>query len=135
MEIIYELSIKQISQIHSLYQREWWTNQRTLEDTASCINGSQICIAIIDDDENVIGFSRVLTDYIFKALIFDVIVDSNFREKGIGNRLIHAIKSHPQLKNVKAFELYCLPEVEPFYSRHGFSTDLGGISLMRLSHA
>jgi predicted GNAT family N-acyltransferase len=133
MEIIYELSDKHISQVHRLYQKEWWTNQRSLEETKACIAGSQICIAILDNNADVVAFSRVLTDYIFKALIFDVIVDSSLRGAGLGNLLLDAIKGHKQLNKVKAFELYCLPELQPFYRKHGFSTDVGGISLMKLS--
>ena len=135
MEVIHELSENQINQVHQLYQKEWWTNNRSLEETQACLNGSQICVAIIDNNANVVAFSRVLTDYIFKALIFDVIVDSNHRDLGLGNVLLNEIKSHKHLNKVKSFELYCLPELEPFYRKHGFGTDLGGISLMRYTNA
>jgi hypothetical protein len=39
--------------------------------------------------------------------------------------------SHPDLARVKHFELYCLPELIPFYERWGFSTEVGEIVLMR----
>ncbi len=40
-------------------------------------------------------------------------------------------KNHEQLKKVKHLELYCLPEMEAFYADFGFSSDVGGIKLMR----
>ena len=52
------------------------TNKRTLEDTKLCINGSQICIGIIDENDNLFGFARILTDFIYKALIFDIIISN-----------------------------------------------------------
>jgi hypothetical protein len=39
--------------------------------------------------------------------------------------------SHPDLREVKHFELYCLPELRPFYEKWGFEADVGGIDLMR----
>ena len=59
MRTLYEFSDKQIAQVHQLYQQEWWTNERTLVETQKCINGSQICVGLIDKNNHVIGFARV----------------------------------------------------------------------------
>ena len=48
-----------------------------------------------------------------------------------GRRLIELVLQHPDLAQVKHFELYCLPELGAFHERHGFSTDVGGVRLMR----
>ncbi|MDJ0571073.1 MAG: hypothetical protein QNJ53_18775 [Pleurocapsa sp. MO_192.B19] len=42
MEVIYELDDQQIEQLYQLYQYEWWTKGRTLEETDECIKGSQL---------------------------------------------------------------------------------------------
>jgi len=131
MKIIQELNETHIKQLHALYQNEWWTKNRTLEETRLCVSGSQICLALIDEQNNLQGFARVLTDYIFKALIFDVIVFKPYRKKGLGDKLRISIKNHPKLARVKHFELYCLPEMFVFYEKHGFSKDVGDVKLMR----
>ena len=97
--------------------------------------GSQICIGLTDDTGNLIGFVRVITDYTFKALVFDVIVADAHRGKGLGDHLIKLVLEHPDLARVRHFELYCLPDVGPFYERHGFSTEVGGVRLMRCDGA
>ena len=135
MNVIFNLNENHIAQLHALYQQEWWTKGRTLEETRNCVAGSQICIGLINTNDELIGFARVLTDFTFKALIFDVIVRENNRKTGLGERLLSLIKSHEKLQNVKHFELYCLPEMCDFYAKHGFTTDLGEIRLMRLSNA
>ena len=71
------------------------------------------------------------TDYTFKALVFDVIVADAHRGKGLGEHLLKLVLEHPDLARVRHFELYCLPDVGPFYERHGFSTEVGGVRLMR----
>ncbi|WP_338353401.1 GNAT family N-acetyltransferase [Thalassolituus oleivorans] len=122
-------------QVHALYQREWWTQGRTLEETKTCISGSQICIGVLEVDQNLIGFVRVLTDFTFKALIFDVIVEESYRSRGVGKYLIELVKSHKRLARVKHFELYCLPELVPFYRKQGFTTEVGGVALLRHTNA
>ncbi|MDR9830374.1 hypothetical protein RCJ22_32850, partial [Vibrio sp. FNV 38] len=73
----------------------------------------------------------VLSDLIFKAIIFDVIVCNSKKSRGLGVKLMHSIQNHEDLKHIKHFELYCLPEMETYYEKFGFSTEVGGISLMR----
>jgi predicted GNAT family N-acyltransferase len=131
MKIIHKFSDENIKQVHQLYKEVWWGKERSLEDTFECVKGSQICIGIVDDNENLIGFVRIITDFIYKAIIFDVIVSSKLRGSGLGLKLMGLVKKHNSLQKVKHFELYCLPDMEDFYSRLGFSTEVGGIKLMR----
>ena len=118
-------------QLHAFFAREWWTVGRSIEETRRCVEGSQVRIGLLDAAGDLIGFARVVTDYTFKALIFDVIVADAHRGNGLGDRLIELVLEHPDLARVRHFELYCLPDVAPFYERHGFSTEVGGVRLMR----
>lgn len=131
MNVTYQLSPRQVEELHALYQNESWSAGRSLEETARCVSGSSICIGLVDANNSLKAFTRVITDYTFKALIFDVIVAPDQRDQGLGDRLIQLVKEHQQLQAVKHFELYCLPALEPFYERHGFSTEVSGMRLMR----
>ena len=131
MDVIYELTEEHIQQLHALYQHEWWTVGRTLEQTQQCVDGSQICLGLIDNHSQLQGFARVITDYTFKAFIFDLIIAKKHRHAGLGRRLLELIKSHDQLKHVHHIELYCKPDVETFYAQHGFTSDIEGIKLLR----
>lgn len=120
-----------LHQLHALYQQAWWTRGRSLEETRRGLAGSQICLGLLDAQDNLGGFARVLTDYVFKALIFDVMVREELRGQGLGDALMARIESHDKLRGVRHLELYCLPEMQVFYARRGFSADLGGVALMR----
>ncbi|HCG8570717.1 GNAT family N-acetyltransferase [Vibrio parahaemolyticus] len=135
MEIIHDFKEERIGQVHGLYKQTWWAKERTLEQTVSCVNGSQFCVGIVDEDNNLVGFARVLTDFIFKAIIFDVVVCPTKRGTGLGLKLMRSIQNHEDLMHIKHFELYCLPEMEAYYEKFGFSTEVGGISLMRQTNA
>ncbi len=131
MVVVNHLQSQHIEQLHQLYLQEWWTCDRSLEQTRRCVAGSQLCIGVIDRMNQLCGFARVLTDYCIKALIFDVIVAKENRRSGIGNLLMRSITQHPDLRAVKHFELYCLEEMETFYQNHNFTLTVGGIHLMR----
>ena len=135
MDLTYTLTPKHIKELHELYQGEWWTKGRTLQEATDVVEGSQINIGILNAQGSLVAYARVLTDFTFKALIFDVIVAEDHRGEGLGEKLMQAIKSHEKLARVKSFELYCLPEMFAFYERHGFSSDVADIKLMRCLNA
>lgn len=132
IKVIFSLEPEQVAQLHTLYQQEWWTKGRTLEETDSCVRGSTIAIGLVNEGNELVGFARVLTDFTLKALIFDVIIREDQRKTGLGNKLLSLIKSHEKLQRVRHFELYCLPEMFKFYTKHGFTPEVGEIKLMRL---
>jgi GNAT superfamily N-acetyltransferase len=134
MEVYFDLNESHATQVLALFKETWWANERTLEQTAACIEGSQITVAIFNNSE-LVGFARAVTDFIYKAIIFDVIVSKQQQRKGLGKKLVSAVKSHPKLIGIRHFELYCLPEMEAFYEEFGFTTNVGGIKLMRCNNA
>jgi len=131
LKVIYKLNSRHIKQLHSLFQKEWWTNKRSLEETQKVVENSSIVIGLVNENGDLKAFSRILTDYTFKAIIFDVIVNESMRNKGIGKELMNLIVGHDELKEVKHFELYCLPEMVEFYQSYGFSDALGELVFMR----
>jgi ribosomal protein S18 acetylase RimI-like enzyme len=93
---------------------------------------TDLVFALVDmQDDRLVGFARVLTDTVYKAFVFDVIVHPDRRGRGLVRMLLDAILSHPQLAGVKHFELYCRPDVVELYRKWGFGTELGGQVFMR----
>ncbi len=131
-EIIDHLTGAQIEELHAMYQSEWWTKGRQLDGVRRMLQHSDIIIAFCDaDTKKLVAFTRILTDYVYKALVFDVIVAAPYRNTGLGRRLMDAVVNHPALKTVRHVELYCLPELMPFYQQWGFTTELGELRFMR----
>jgi predicted GNAT family N-acyltransferase len=132
IERIESLSEEQIEELHRLYQLEWWTKGREREGVRRMLEHSDVIVAFADAATGKLAaFARVLTDYVYKALIFDVIVEASHRGEGLGAKLMEAIVGHPKLESVRHFELYCLPELVPFYRRWGFTDELGELRFMR----
>lgn len=74
MKIVEKLNQKYLQQLHNLYSQEWWCKDRTLIQTQKVVENSSLIVGIIDKYDNLIAFARVLSDFTFKAFIFDVIV-------------------------------------------------------------
>jgi len=129
--IIHSLNQEQIDTLHGLYHKEWWTNDRSLEEIEIMLQHSSIIIGVEDDAKKLLGFARILTDRIFKAEIYDVIVDQAYRDKGIGTLLMASILDHPDLVRVKQFNLQCKAEMIPYYEKWGFTDRLGDLCYMR----
>jgi predicted GNAT family N-acyltransferase len=121
-----------IRKLHVLYQGEWWTRGRSLDDVRLMLEHSKFLFAFCNEsDGHLVAFARVLTDMVFKAFIFDFIVAPKNRHEGLGRLLMERILQHSDLRNVQHIELYCLPELVPFYEKLGFSANVSGVSLMR----
>ncbi|AFY42601.1 GNAT family N-acetyltransferase [Nostoc sp. PCC 7107] len=128
------LTEKQIYQLVELYKNEFWSKQRTYQDVAKMLQSSDIILGLIDNNEQLIGFTRVLTDFVYRAIIYDVIIKPDYRKKGLGAKLMDAIVHHPQLHQVEQIALYCLPEMMPFYQRWDFTSEVGNLKLMYRYH-
>ncbi|MGH7598267.1 MAG: GNAT family N-acetyltransferase [bacterium] len=131
-EMIDDLTDAQIEELHALYQSEWWTKGRQLDDVRRMVQHTDIIIAFCDaGTKKLVAFTRILTDYAYKALVFDVIVAEPYRNSGLGRQLMDAVVHHSALKAVRHIELYCLPELAAFYQQWGFTTELGELRFMR----
>ena len=95
------------------------------------VANSSVVIGIVDSEDCLQAFVRVLSDFVFKALLFDVIVVSVHRGKGVGGQLMDAVCNHPKLREVKHFELYCHSGMTDFYRQYGFVETDSNLQLMR----
>jgi GNAT superfamily N-acetyltransferase len=129
--IVEALTESQISDLMELYQNEFWCDRRTREDVVKMLAATDVIIGLVDESDRLIGFTRILTDFVYRAIVFDVIVKPTHRKLGLGAKLMDAVVNHPKLQAVETSGLNCLPKMIPFYKRWGFTDDLGEIKSMR----
>ena len=102
------------------------------DDIRKLLVNSDIIFALSDSEsDELLAFSRVLTDDTYFALIFDVIVAPKLRGEGVGRLLMSSVMSHPRVACVKSVELVCQPELVSFYRKWGFTENVGRSLLMR----
>lgn len=132
LQFVHRLTSEHIDQLWRMYQGEWWSRGRKLQDVRRVVQHSDLIFAFCDPETGrLVAFARVLTDFVYKAFVFDVIVDRQRRDLGFGRMLLDAITSHPALLFVEHIELYCRDELVPLYEQWGFTAELRNLRLMR----
>jgi GNAT superfamily N-acetyltransferase len=108
---------------------------RTPEDVRRLLRGASLFFCIREQPGGrLVALARAITDGVYKAMVFDVIVHPDHQGKGLGARVMGDLLAHPGLRDVQHVELYCLPELEPFYDRWQFTGEIGGVRLLRRTH-
>lgn len=133
VSVIHLLNDAQVEDLVVLYQTEWWSKGRTLNDVRTMLENSDLIFGLVDDETGrLVGFARVLTDMVYRAIIYDVIVAGDRRGQNLGKRLMDEMMSDNALANVASVELHCLPDMEPFYEKWGFVPNNSGTRPLRI---
>ena len=126
-----EITQQHHAEIKGLMDQEWWCKNRSLDEVSLILEGSDISLAAIDSNHQIIAYLRVLTDFAAKALIFDAIVKNGYRELGLGSAMIAELRTLKALRNVKSFELYCPDTVAGFYEKSGFKKSNSHLMMLK----
>lgn len=109
---------------HLLLQTSW-ANKRGPLDIQQMLDRSQITLGVWHEDQ-LIAFSRVITDDRYRALIDDVVVDSAYRKQGVASEMLERILKRTQ--HIEIVMLDCGAELAGFYGKFGFKQK-GGASM------
>ena len=82
-----------LSEAVRLLKTTYWANRRT-EDTIEKSMRNSACYGIWSDEEQkLLGFARVISDYATTWYLCDVIIDEAYRHQGLGKQLVSHIAS------------------------------------------
>jgi GNAT superfamily N-acetyltransferase len=105
-------------QLRALHQETSWAQDRALLDLQRAVASSDLVLTAWDDS-TLVGCIRVLSDFVYRAVLCDVIVHPDYRRQGIGRLLVEQVTSHPRLERVQKFTLLTTT-ARSFYERLGW---------------
>lgn len=114
-----EKTLLQIDSICDLLSKCYWTQNRTRETIQKSIDNS-LCFGVYVNNIQV-GFARVVTDYATVYWIGDVVIDEEYRGKGLGKALINKITETEELKNLTG--ILRTKDAHGLYQQYGFKKD------------
>ncbi|ADE56802.1 MULTISPECIES: GNAT family N-acetyltransferase [Aminobacterium] len=117
------------SELRELYRFTLWGKSRSLEDIERMLEGTTMCFSV-RHEEKLIAFCRILTDFIFRGSLWDIMVHPDFQGKGIGSALINYALTHPAIRAIPLIITYT-SELEPFLTQYGFERKEGALMLLR----
>src|SRR5579863_3575989 len=105
-------------QLQELHQDVDWARGRSLLDLQRAVAASDLVITAWDG-ATMVGCVRVLSDFVFRAVLCDVIVHPRYRGQGIGTLLVEQVVAHERLSRVQKFTLLTTT-ARHFYERLGW---------------
>lgn len=118
MKISFSHSIENVewSKMKEIYRSVGWKNHD--EEKIKKIFQSSNVVAIAYDENKITGFGRALSDGVFNAAIYDVVIDKEYQNKGIGQQIIENLLA--QLDDISCVHLVSTAGNEEFYKKAGF---------------
>jgi len=83
-----------------------------------------------ETEEKLIGMARATSDHAFNATIWDVIVDPDYQNRGLGKCLVEQMVRALLRRDITNISLFADAHVVRFYERMGFEADPDGIKGM-----
>lgn len=127
--------------VHGLYASyEWWAD-RDVADVRTALENTDLAVGCRDaETDELVAAARVLTDFVYYAKLYDVIVAERRRGDGVGAMLVEAVRDREELRGVDVVMLNCREGLVPFYEscgfeRHGMTVGSGeheGESLVKM---
>jgi len=95
-----------------------WASNRSPKDIKTMLEKSSVVVSAWNYNQ-MIGFGRATTDGIFRAVLWDVVVDKRYQNKGIGKKIVQTILDSRKISRVE--KIYIMTtNCKTFYSNIGF---------------
>jgi GNAT superfamily N-acetyltransferase len=107
--------------IKKLLSTTYWASDRTEETIKKSLENS-ICYGITLHD-TIIGFGRAVTDYSTMFWLCDIVIDKQYRGKGLGKMLLENILADPRLAGLLG--ILATNDAHDLYKKYGFFKDNG----------
>ena len=116
-------------ELQDLYRYTLWGRSRSVEGIQSMIEETSICFSARHQDK-LVGFCRILTDFVYRASLWDVIVHPAHQGKGLGSALVDYALNHPAIRSIPMILTYT-SEWGSFMESRGFEVRKGTLMLLR----
>ena len=101
-----------------LNKNAFWAKNRSINDLRKSLANSDVIISLWDGNE-IVGFGRALSDGVFRAVLWDIVIDENHQGKGYGKLIVNNLLNSRKLKNTKKIYLMTTNK-KLFYSQIDF---------------
>lgn len=113
-----ESELLQLDRIHKLLSTTYWASNRELSTIQKSIKNS-LCFGVYKNNRQI-GFARCVTDYAVIFWLCDVIIDENYRNLGLGRKLVECVVQHELLKDLRG--ILTTKNHKELYEQFGFKT-------------
>jgi GNAT superfamily N-acetyltransferase len=121
--------IAKVDALVELYRHSYWAGGRRKADVVKMLKHTPLTLSAWDGPR-LVGFCRVLTDFVYRAGLYDVIVHEDYRGRGVGKLLVDRVMTHPKLRRVERWFL-STRDKHTFYEQFGWRRATNMMELQR----
>ncbi|MFS1438576.1 GNAT family N-acetyltransferase [Shewanella sp. 10N.286.48.A6] len=107
-----------ISVIHGFISQSYWAKGMPITVLAKAIEHS-LCFGVFTDEDQQVGFARLITDRATFAYLADVFITDQHRGIGLSKLLIETVISHPDIQGLRRMML-ATRDAHGLYAQYGF---------------
>ena len=105
----------------SLFVTTRWNEEYSASpDDLERANRNSWLVVSAYDENKLVGFGRVVTDFVLHAMIFDMIVLPEYQGRGIGTMILTRLVSRCLEQGIRDIQLFCAQGKRAFYEKNGF---------------
>ena len=116
LEIQENVFVEDLEEMKEVYQSVGWM-KHTNDVIRQVFEASDIKV-LVKVNNRIVGLGRAISDGIFNAAIYDIVVHKDFQNKGIARQIVNHILE--QLKGVSCVHIISTTGNEEFYRKQGF---------------
>ena len=107
-----------VGEVERLLKMTYWADKRSADTIEKSMRNSA-CFGIrTGDEQQLVGFARVISDYATTWYLCDVIIDPAYRDQGLGKALVSHITA--QFAGLRG--LLLTRDAHGLYEQYGFET-------------
>ena len=117
-----------LEEIARLLHMTYWANDRTMEQIETSVRNSACYGVCPEDTDKLIGFARVISDCATTYYLCDVIIDPEYRHRGLGTALVSHIESLPTYRGLRG--ILITRDAHGLYRKFGYEV-LNGRAMVK----
>ena len=130
-KIVDDLSQMNLEDIIKLLQSTYWADKRSDEQIEKSARNSSCYGIFVEGEDKLAGFARVISDYATTYYLCDVVVDEEYRNKGLGTALVSYIESLPVYAGLRG--ILVTRDAHSLYRKFGYEVVDGRVMIKGLN--
>ena len=120
-----------IQDIIRLLKTTYWAKQRLNEQIEKSVLNSSCYGVYLEDEEILVGFGRVISDYATTYYLCDVVIDMEYQHNGLGTALVSYIESLPEYTGLRG--ILITRDAHSLYRKFGYEVPDGRAMVKNLN--
>ena len=101
-----------------LMKQTYWADKRTAAQVEKSMRHSSCYGIFVEGEARMAGFARVITDHATTYYLCDVVIDADYRGKGLGTALVSHIESLPEYAGLRG--MLITRDAHDLYRKFGY---------------